>query len=46
VRIDARVQPPKTELTPLPPTLGPARSVQPADVDPKLLEVSESGAPE
>src|SRR5687768_1124583 len=33
VRVDAKAQPPKPELTPLPPTLGPLRSVQPADVD-------------
>ncbi len=33
VRIDARVAPPKTELIPLPPTLGPLRSVEPATVD-------------
>jgi hypothetical protein len=33
VRIDSRATPPKTELTPLPPTLGPLRSVQPAQID-------------
>jgi hypothetical protein len=33
VRIDARVSPPRTELTPLPPTLGPLRSVQAARVN-------------
>lgn len=32
VRIDARVSPARTELTPLPPTLGPLRSVRPARV--------------
>jgi hypothetical protein len=32
VRIDTRATPPKTELTPLPPTLGPLRSVQPATI--------------
>jgi hypothetical protein len=33
VRIDARSEPPGTQLFPLPPVLGPLRSVQPADVD-------------
>lgn len=33
VQIDARENPPRTELTPLPPTLGPLRSVQPARVN-------------
>jgi hypothetical protein len=33
VRVDARAEPPRTELTPLPPTLGPLRSVQPARVN-------------
>jgi hypothetical protein len=33
VQIDARATPPKTELTPLPPTLGPLRSIQPATID-------------
>jgi hypothetical protein len=33
VRIDTSVTPPKTELTPLPPTLGPQRSVQTATID-------------
>jgi hypothetical protein len=33
VRIDARSEPSGTQLFPLPPVLGPLRSVQPADVD-------------
>jgi hypothetical protein len=33
VRIDTRETPPKTQLTPLPPTLGPLRSVQPATIN-------------
>lgn len=33
VRVDARENPPRTELMPLPPTLGPLRSVQPARVN-------------
>ena len=33
VRIDPRVSPPKTELVTLPATLGPLRSVQPAEMD-------------
>jgi hypothetical protein len=45
VRVDAKAQPPKPELTPLPPTLGPLRSVQPADVDGRrvLLVGAQSG---
>ena len=33
VKIDPRVSPPKTELITLPATLGPLRSVQPAEID-------------
>jgi hypothetical protein len=45
VKIDPRTTPPKTELTALPETLGPLRSVQPAEVDgqPVLLVGARSG---
>lgn len=39
VRVDARKSSPKTELLPLPPTLGPLRSVQPAGSDSNALLV-------
>jgi hypothetical protein len=45
VRIDPREDPPATQLIPLPPTVGPLRSVQPADIDGQrvLLIGAQSG---
>ena len=45
VKIDAKATPPAIELHPLPPTVGPLRSVQPAEVDGKavLLVGARSG---
>jgi len=45
VKIDAKASPPRVDLHPLPPTLGPLRSVQPAQVDgkPVLLIGARSG---
>jgi len=45
VRIDTRPQPARLDLTPLPPELGPLRSVQPADIGGKrmLLVGARSG---
>ena len=33
MKVDPHATPPKTELIPLPPTLGPLRSVRPAEID-------------
>jgi hypothetical protein len=43
LRVDPRSTPPKTQMTPLPTTLGPLRSVQPSGIDNRLLVGARSG---